>query len=104
MQPVESALARMAAGPKSGGAASTGVDFLPLFARAALLKITSHFTLIKKTKTPLERRFLPRALIKADHQSCRDQKHRRSLLHARARGGLQNLYKVGAKSGAARWC
>jgi hypothetical protein len=97
----ESALARMAAGPKSSGAASTGVDFLPLFARAALLKITSHFTLIKKTKTRrLERRFLPRALIKADHQSCRDQKHR-AALHAPSQRQIYTKYAQ--KNGGARW-
>jgi len=44
--------------------------------RAALLKITSHFALIKKTKTLLSSAAFSSALIKAHHQSCRDQKHR----------------------------
>jgi hypothetical protein len=102
----ESALARMAAGPKSSGAASTGVDFLPLFARrAALLKITSHFTLIKKTKTRrrLERRFLPGTLIKADHQSCRDQKHRAPLSTHPANAKFIQSTRI-KKNGGARWC
>jgi hypothetical protein len=100
----ESALARMAAGPKSSGAASTGVDFLPLFARAALLKITSHFTLIKKTKTRLERRFLPRARARSLKLIINHVVIKNTAPLSTHTQPTPNLYKVRAKNGGARWC